>query len=83
VYVVLGVVLALCVLGAARIRIIRGRADAAGAGDLGASALEWAVISAILVTAAVIIGGIVYHAVQTKGKAIEQCANQGPGATQC
>ncbi len=82
-YVVLGVVLALGALSAVRIKVLRSRARAAGAGDTGASALEWAVISAILVTAAVIIGGIVYNAVQKKGDAIQQCANQGANATQC
>lgn len=81
-YVLLAIVLALCALaglGAKRARTLRARA----ASDSGASALEWAVISAIVVTAAVIIGGIVYNAVQNKGNAISTCANQGPQATQC
>lgn len=51
--------------------------------DLGASALEWAIISAIVVTAAVVIGGIVYNVVQTKGTTLQNCANQPVGATGC
>jgi hypothetical protein len=52
--------------------------------DLGASALEWAIISAILVTAAVLIGGIVYKVVADKGKVLEDCGGTGIGAgTKC
>jgi hypothetical protein len=51
--------------------------------DLGASALEWAIISAILVTASVLIGGIIYKVVQDKGNTLEQCANQPVGAANC
>jgi hypothetical protein len=50
--------------------------------DLGASALEWAIISAILVTASVLIGGIVYGVVQTKGEKLKECANTTIGG-QC
>lgn len=51
--------------------------------DAGATALEWAVISAILVTAAVVIGGIIYKTVQDKGKSISDCANKPVGADGC
>lgn len=51
--------------------------------DLGASALEWAIISAILVTAAVVIGGVIYRVVQTKSATLETCANQPVGAAGC
>jgi Flp pilus assembly pilin Flp len=51
--------------------------------DRGATALEWAVISAILVTAAVFIGGIVYTVVQRKGQSLDQCANAPVGAQGC
>jgi Flp pilus assembly pilin Flp len=51
--------------------------------DRGATALEWAIISAILVTAAVLIGGIVYNVVQTKGSELQDCANAAPGAAGC
>ena len=50
---------------------------------VGASALEWAIISAILVTAAVLIGGIVYNVVQDKGTQLEECANQPAGSSGC
>ena len=51
--------------------------------DLGASALEWAIISAILVTAAVVIGGVIYRVVQNKSTTLETCANQPVGAAGC
>lgn len=50
---------------------------------LGASAIEWAVISAIVVTAAVVIGGIIYNVIEDKGSAIEDCANQPVGSPGC
>jgi hypothetical protein len=50
--------------------------------DLGASALEWAIISAILVTASVLIGGIVYNVVKDKGQKLQDCANTTLGS-QC
>lgn len=57
--------------------------DRRSGGDRGASALEWAIISAILVTAAVLIGGVIYNVVQDKGGALEQCANQPVGSAGC
>jgi hypothetical protein len=51
--------------------------------DFGASALEWAIISAIVVTASVVIGGIIYKVVQDKGATLENCANQPVGAKNC
>ncbi|MPZ93846.1 MAG: hypothetical protein GEU96_02795 [Propionibacteriales bacterium] len=41
----------------------------------GASALEWAIISAILVTAAVLIGNAVYNRVQKSSGNLEKCTN--------
>ncbi len=64
--------------GVARARTVRER-DL----DRGATALEWAVISAILVTAAVFIGGIVYTVVQDKGADLQQCANAPVGTAGC
>ncbi len=58
-----------------RARALRSDEDA----ELGASAIEWAVISAVVVTAAVIIGGIIYNIVKTKGDAITKCGNVTPG----
>lgn len=54
-----------------------------GGRTLGASAIEWAVISAILVTAAVVIGGIIYNVVEDKGSKIEDCANKPIGSAGC
>lgn len=64
-----------------RIGIDRARAlRAAPRRDLGASALEWAIISAILVTAAVLIGGIIYKVVEDKGKTLEECGGTSIGS---
>lgn len=54
----------------------------AGGADRGASALEWAVIAAVLVVAASAIGVVVYNVVTEKGAALEECANQ-PVGSQC
>lgn len=51
--------------------------------DRGASALEWAVISAILVTAAVIIGGVIYTVVDNKSNDIKACGALGANAESC
>jgi hypothetical protein len=70
-----------------RYALTRARAarinDPVNGRDRGASALEWAVISAIVVTAAVVIGGIVVKVVQDKGSTLERCANQPVGANGC
>jgi Flp pilus assembly pilin Flp len=55
------------------------RAKAARGDDEGASAIEWAIISAVVVTAAVVIGGIIYNIVNTKGQAIQKCGTVTPG----
>jgi hypothetical protein len=55
------------------------RADDTDGRDLGATALEWAIISAILVTAAVLIGGIIYGVVQKKGDTLQQCSDTPVG----
>lgn len=47
--------------------------------DLGASALEWAIIAAISVVIASIIGAVVYNVVSKKGDDLQNCANQQPG----
>jgi hypothetical protein len=57
----------------------RGR----GRRDTGASALEWAVISAILITAAVLIGGVIYNVVNQKKDAINSCGSLGADAQSC
>jgi Flp pilus assembly pilin Flp len=47
--------------------------------DLGASALEWAIIAAISVVIASIIGAVVYNVVSDKGKSLQDCADSPPG----
>jgi Flp pilus assembly pilin Flp len=49
--------------------------------DLGASALEWAIIAAISVVIASIIGAVVYNVVKDKGTSLKNCANQAVGAS--
>jgi Flp pilus assembly pilin Flp len=49
--------------------------------ELGASALEWAVISAIVVTAAVLIGTVIYNVVNNKTAAIKNCGSVANNAT--
>ena len=51
--------------------------------DLGASALEWAIIAAVVVVAASVIGGVIYNIVDTKSQQLEQCANQPIGSAGC
>ncbi len=62
-----------------QVALVRRDALRAQPRDLGASALEWAIISAILVTAAVLIGGIIYNVIQSKGDELEQCSTTAPG----
>lgn len=50
--------------------------------DLGASALEWAIIAAISVVIASVIGAVVYKVVNDKGTDLKNCANQ-PVGTSC
>jgi hypothetical protein len=44
--------------------------------DRGASALEWAIIAAISVVMATVIGAVIYHVVSSKSSDIQNCANQ-------
>jgi Flp pilus assembly pilin Flp len=47
--------------------------------DRGASAIEWAIIAALSVAMAVIIGVVVYNVVNTQKGNISNCANVKPG----
>lgn len=58
----------------------RLRAALAHPRDAGASALEWAIIAAVVVVAASLIGGAVYKIVADKSQALEACANVAVGA---
>ena len=57
-----------------RLLSARARRAAAGGRDAGASALEWAIIAAVVVVAASLIGGTVYKIVQAKSTALETCS---------
>lgn len=63
---------------------IRGRVQLLrdeGHRDLGASALEWAIIAAIAVVIATVIGAVIYNVVKKKGADLQTCANQPVGAS--
>lgn len=63
--------------------VLRRMQDALrGARERGASALEWALIAAIVVVAATFIGAAVYNVVQDKAAEMENCAN-APVGSQC
>lgn len=49
--------------------------------ELGASALEWAIIAAISVVIATVIGTVIYNVVQGEGTKITNCANVPVGGT--
>lgn len=72
---------ALIVLAARTARVTRrlGR----GARDAGASALEFAIIAAIVVVAASVIGAVIYNIVDTKSQQLDDCANQPIGSAEC
>jgi hypothetical protein len=48
--------------------------------DRGASALEWAIIAAISVVIATIIGAVVYNVVSNKSSDIQKCGDQPVGS---
>lgn len=62
--------------------IARLTAHLGGARERGASALEWALIAAIVVVAATFIGAAVYNVVQDKAADMENCSNT-PAGGQC
>jgi Flp pilus assembly pilin Flp len=69
--------LAVLLLQDARARYRRLRHDEAGA-----SVLEWALIAAVVVVAASIIGAVIFNIVQDKSSQLDNCANQ-PAGTDC
>ena len=59
---------------------VRARLASGGHRERGASALEFAIIAAIVVVAASLIGGVIYKIVSDKSKKLETCASQPVGA---
>lgn len=51
--------------------------------DRGASAIEFAIIAAVVVVAASVIGGVIFNIVQDKSTQLDQCANQPIGSEAC
>ncbi len=49
--------------------------------DRGASALEWAIIAAIVVVAASAIGAVVYHVVTENAAKVTRCGNLPAGSS--
>lgn len=66
-----------------RYGLLRARQARAPHLDRGATALEWAVISMILLTAAIFIGGVVYRVVQDRAAKIDSCGSAPVGADGC
>ena len=66
---------ALLLLQDAHARFRRIRQDEAGA-----SVLEWALIAAVVVVAASIIGAVIFNIVNDKSSTLEDCANQPAGS---
>jgi Flp pilus assembly pilin Flp len=48
--------------------------------ESGASVLEWALIAAVVVVAASIIGAVIFNIVQNKSTQLDDCANQPAGS---
>lgn len=63
---------------------LRARVARVRSGDLerGASAVEWVVISMIVVTIVAVVGFFISQALQNKAKAVSKCINGTTGAKQ-
>lgn len=48
--------------------------------EAGASVLEWALIAAVVVVAASIIGAVIFNIVNDKSSQLDNCANQPAGS---
>lgn len=62
----------------AMILLVRGRAEQArraGISQRGATAVEWAIISAIVVGLALVVAGVIKHVVETRSAQIDQGSN--------
>lgn len=57
-----------------------GRRVTRSARDAGASALEFAIIAAIVVVAASVIGAVIYNVVDKKSSKLQTCADQAVSA---
>jgi Flp pilus assembly pilin Flp len=66
---------ALLLLQDAHARFRRLRDD-----ETGASVLEWALIAAVVVVAASIIGAVIFNIVQNKSTQLNDCANKPAGS---
>lgn len=74
----------LSALGLCAALLTRGtRRVTRGAREAGASALEFAIIAAIVVVAASVIGAVIYNIVDDKSSKLEDCANQPIGSAAC
>jgi len=65
--------------------LVQGAAARAGRlrrDERGASVVEWALIAAVMVVAASVIGAVIYNIVTTKSTNLDNCANQ-PVGTAC
>ncbi|WP_022923321.1 hypothetical protein [Serinicoccus marinus] len=60
---------------------LRVQRDLLARKDRGASALEWALIAAVVVVAAALIGAAVYNVIQARAADVQRCGNLSPGET--
>lgn len=61
--------------------LLDARARFDGARERGASALEWAIIAAIVVVAATAIGAVVYKVVTANADKVQNCGNLPAGSS--
>lgn len=67
-------------LGFVQLELRRRWARARSAPDLGASAIEWVIITGILVVLAAAVGGVIYTLVKNRADSIVIPDNPGGGA---
>lgn len=61
--------------------LIRVQAELLEKKDRGASALEWALIAAVVVAAAALIGAAVWNVIAERAADVTRCGGVGPGGT--
>jgi hypothetical protein len=63
---------------------LRGRVERARSEeDRGASAIEWVVIAAVVVTIVGVVGGIIYTALEGRAEDVQRCIDGVDGSEAC
>lgn len=60
--------------------IFRVQSELLAKKDRGASALEWALIAAVVVVAAALIGAAVYNVIESRAAEVTRCGGVAPGS---